>query len=164
MSIANDIVDKMIDILKADSRFNGINLFVKGAALNIEARYYPNAEVVITEWVTTGKAMGRVLFRSYSAQVRFFDRYQDILTVVDREASVGSYVSATTLAGDCVALFDEQSNKTLESLSGANYAVLEADADGGEHGFTGRDEKSNNYDNYAVVNVTIKTKEVRSAS
>ena len=161
MSIADDIATRMISILKADSRFNSIQAFIKGAALNVEARYYPNCEIVVPEWATTSKKMGRLLMREYDVQVRFFARYQDVLEVTDRVASVGSYVSATTLAGDCVALFDEQDNKTLEDLSGSNYSVTEADAYGGEHGFTGRDEKTNNYDNYAVVNVVIKTSETR---
>ena len=153
MPIGLAIADQIIDLMKNDSDFSSINLFVRGMTLKVPAQYYPYVEVEVLSANKFSDNAGQTRVDRYIGEIRFFARYQDITSVSNLIYEVPSYTSISQFAYDVRELFASGNNRSLNNLNDGteNWAVRRFETTDIQYGFGSASQTAVVWDNFAIV-------------
>lgn len=162
-SIAEALSLKVIEYMVADARFNAINAFFVGSPMRILSELIPNCEVSIITSDTEQVVLGGRQKHNYFGQVRFFDNFQDFVTVTNRVAVVPSYQSIYTFNNHFKSLFLQTANRTLggyaTTIDSIAFTVVEIRLGELAYGINPDDERLENWSNFGKVDFRISTYE-----
>ena len=162
-SIAEALSLKVIEYMVADSRFDDITAFFVGSPMRVMSELIPNCEIAIITSDTIEVVLGGRQKHNYFGQCRFYDNFQDLITVTDRVGIVPSYQSIYKFCNHFKSLFMERANRTLGGYAGTidsiAFTVVEIAMGELAYGINPDDERLENWSNFGKVEFRISTYE-----
>lgn len=158
-SLEQEIGQRIIDLMAADSTFNSIEAFFLGTPATIPAEFMPAVEVVVLVGNRLEVRTGGRQKWEYLGQIRLYQNFQDAVEVVNRKAVVQSYADIYTWTQGIRDLFQIQANKSLAGLSGSGYTIIEIQVARGEYGIQTPEARVETWENHGVVDFRVTTLE-----
>lgn len=162
-SIAREIQDKIVTMIRSDSAFASINGYHKGEwGLPVPFERYPLCEVAATNEIELSQDT-RCIGRAISGFVRvsvvhpsYLDYDANGVVEIASDAQVKDYIQ------NLIELFNARANLDLQGLTFAGGGVVEHVELHNDATYGMAPAGENNYENQAVISFTVYTREDRA--
>lgn len=152
--IADEIMTRMIALMKSDSNFTGLS-YIKGEYPMVTHDRFPLCEIFIASEDTPQQLTGNYVDRAITGSIKFTARQADKLTWTADVATVPSYQTTRNLASDFIAFARKEANRTLNNLTlGNDGLVLSFSVSSPQYGYA-IDERTNTFENISAINFEI---------